>query len=64
VELAPLRVEPAPALLALIDREMWRGMVSPQPLTVEDAVQYVTGLAGRGDGVATGSAPTASGATR
>jgi RimJ/RimL family protein N-acetyltransferase len=52
VELVPLGVEHAPALLALIDREMWRGMVSPQPLTLEDAARYVDGLVGRGDGVA------------
>jgi N-acetyltransferase len=64
VELAPLGVEHAPALLALIDQEMWRGMVSPQPLTVEDAVHYVNGLAGRGDGVAFAVLDSATGALR
>jgi hypothetical protein len=36
----------------------------PQPLTVEDAVQYVTGLSGRGDGVASAVPDRATGAVR
>lgn len=41
VTIVPLRLDHAPALLALVDDELWFGMTTPTPRTVEDAARWV-----------------------
>lgn len=42
VTLVPLAREHAPDLLALVDDELWFGMTTPPPRTIDDAEQWVT----------------------
>lgn len=42
VTLVPLEREHASALLALVDDELWSGMTTPTPRTVDDATRWVT----------------------
>lgn len=41
VRLVPLDLDHAPALLALVDDEMWFGMTTPTPRRVEDMADWV-----------------------
>jgi N-acetyltransferase len=52
IELVPLEAQHAPALLGFIEERMWRGMLSPQPRTVDDVVEYVSRMRGRRDSLA------------